>query len=145
MPEVLVQPVDVLGDDRGRLAAADQFGAGAMAAIGGGLAEHVLHGEAAAPGLPARLVRAHEVPKIDRRHFGPDATWAAEIGDAGFGADAGAGEQHDPVGGVDQAGEFFQVVVHVGFSRGRTGCGEWEGWKLIGDFGFAMVENHAGS
>ena len=82
MPEVLVQPVDVLGDDRRDLAAPHQRVDRAVAAIGLGRLEDVLHLEAAAPGFAPRLLGGEELVEIDRRHLGPDAAGAAEIGDA---------------------------------------------------------------
>ncbi len=51
--------------------------------------------------------------------FRPNATWTAEVGNAGLGADPRAGEQHDPVGSVDQAGKLFQVFVHDLVPLGR--------------------------
>ena len=88
----LMQPVDVLGDDRRRRAAADQRSDRAMAAVGRRGAKGLLHRKAPAPGLAARLLRGEKIGEIDRRHLGPDAAGAAEIGDARFGADAGAGK-----------------------------------------------------
>jgi hypothetical protein len=129
---VLVQPVDVLGDDRGGAAGTDQFGAGAVAAVGGGLSKCVLHVETPFPGFPAGFVGAHEVAEIDRGVLGPDAAGGAEVGNAGFGADPGAGEQDDAIGGVDQAGEFFQVVVGVPWHDGVPwgGVWAWRQWVL---------------
>ena len=106
-----MQPVDVLGDDGADLAAPHQRVDGAVAAIGLGAAESVLHRKAAPPGLAPRLLGGEELVEIDRRHLRPDAAGAAEIGDAGFGADAGAGEHDGAARLGDQAGE-----------RGDLGC-----------------------
>ena len=108
---VLVQPVDVLRDHRGRVAVVDQLGHGAVAAIGLRRAQDRLHLEAPPPGFPPRLLRAHEVGEIDRHLLGPDAARAAKVGDAGFGADAGAGEQHDAARIAEHAGERDDVRV----------------------------------
>src|SRR5258708_2980377 len=66
-----------------------------VAGIGLGRLEKLLHLEAATPGLAPRLLRGEKLIEIDRRHLGPNAAGAAEIGDAAFGADAGAGEDDD--------------------------------------------------
>ena len=106
-----MQPVDVLGDDRRRRAAADQFRDGAMAAIGRGGAKGLLHRKAAPPGFAPRLLRGEKIGEIDRRHPGPDAAGAAEIGDARFGADAGAGKDDGTARPAINAGELGDVAI----------------------------------
>ena len=94
----LVQPVDVLGDDGAHAPLLDQLGERAMAGVGLGLEHGLVGRELAAPGLPAHLLRRHEVVEVDRLVLGPDAAGRAEIRNAGFGRDAGAGEGDDPLG-----------------------------------------------
>src|SRR5277367_4548498 len=107
----LVQPVDVLGDDRSGRAAADQFGDRAMAAVRRGALKSFLHRKAPPPGLAARLLRGEKIGKVDRGHFCPDAAGAAEIGNARFGADAGAGKDDGATRFVDHPGEFGDVGI----------------------------------
>ena len=107
----LVQPVDILRDDGAGLAAPHQRIDRAVAAIGLRAAEVILHREAAPPGLAPRLLGRQELVEIDRRHLRPDAAGAAEIGDAGLGADAGAGEHDRAARLVDQAGERGNLAV----------------------------------
>ncbi len=110
----LMQPVDVLGDDRADFAAANQFGDRTMTAVGGSAAKNLLHRKAAPPGFAPRLFRGEKIGKIDRRHAGPDAARAAEIGNAGFSADAGAGKDHGAARLFDQSGEFgdLRIIEH---------------------------------
>ena len=105
MPEAWCSPsifCVITADD---LAAPHQRIDRAVAAIGLGGAEDILHRKAAAPGLAPRLLGGQEIVEIDRRHLGPDAARAAEIGDAGLGADPGAGKDDGAFRLVDQAGE----------------------------------------
>ena len=111
----LVQPVDILGDDGGDLAAPHQRIDRAVAAVGFGRLEDVLHREAPPPGFAARLLGGQELVEIDRRHLRPDAARAAEIGYAGLGADAGAGEHDGAARLLDQPlqrGDFW-IVSHA--------------------------------
>ena len=64
----------------------------AMAGVGLGLQHGLVGGELAPPGFAARFVGGHEVVEVDRPVLGPDAAGRAEIGNARFGRDAGAGE-----------------------------------------------------
>ncbi len=109
-----MQTVDVLGDNRRDLAAPHQRVDRAVAAIGLGRLEDVLHREAAPPGFAARLLRGEELVEINRRHLRPDAARAAEIGNARLGADAGAGKDDDALRLGDQAGERGNsgIVAH---------------------------------
>src|SRR5215470_15367563 len=106
-----MKPVDVLGDDRGYRAAAGQFGDRTMAAIGLGVAPHVVGLEAPAPGFAPGFFGGEKIRKIDRRHFRPDAAGAAEIWDAGLGADAGSGEDDGLACTLDETGEFGDLII----------------------------------
>ena len=82
-----------------------------MAAIGCGGAKGFLHRKAAAPGFAPRLLRTQKIGEIDRRHPGPDAAGAAEIGDAQFGADAGAGKDDGAARVGDQSAKFGDIGI----------------------------------
>ena len=112
----LVQAVDILGDDGGDLALAHQPRHRAVAAVGLGGAHQRVAGEAPPPGFaPAHGGGRQKSWKIDRLHLVPDAARAAEIGDAGFGADAGAREDDDgPVRSV------FSVDLDHGRATHKT-------------------------
>ena len=127
----LVQPVDVLGDDAGNLAAADELGDGEVAAIGRGVVDGLPGGELAPPGLAARLLGMHEVLEVDGLVLGPDAPGAAEVRDAGLGADAGPGEDDGAAAGLEhlaQAIDGLLECVHGSFpsvgSSAAACCGE---------------------
>ena len=125
MAGLLVQLVDVLGDQRQQLAAPLQRQQGAVASVGLGLPHGA--GQPAAPGRLAHL-RVGQVGLQGRlllgcRLGGPHPLRAAEIGDARIGGDAGPGEHHDAPGlghpGLDSRKQVS--VGHgpspVGFSR----------------------------
>jgi hypothetical protein len=106
----LMQIVDVLGDDVRCLAAAHQFGDGTVAGIGRGVREHVLHGETPPPRLATHLGGAQKIVEIDGRHLRPDAAGRTEIGNAGFGRNARAGENHHARHAAQKPGEIFDVA-----------------------------------
>ena len=91
----LMQIVDVLRHHRRHLAGAIEASQRPMAAPRLGLAELVAHGEAAPPGFVARFLAGQELVERDRPVLGPNPARRAEIGDAAFGRDAGAGERQD--------------------------------------------------
>ena len=105
-PGGLVQPVDVLGDHRGDLAAANEFGDRAMASVRRRGAKRFFHRKAPPPGFAPRLFRGEKIGEIDRRHARPDAAGAAEIGNSGFGADPGTGEDDGAVRPRDHPAEL---------------------------------------
>src|SRR5438128_1572247 len=99
----LVEPVDVLGDERVELAAALEGDEGAMAGIGLGLPGRRL--QAALPRALAHLGIGDVVLQrgllLRLRILGPYALGAAKVGDARVGGDARAREHHDALGRLD--------------------------------------------
>src|SRR3546814_18242610 len=91
----LVQPVDVLGDDGVAASLAHQLLDRAVAAVRLRLSDLGVGRELAPPGLAPRRLRRQELREVDRLIAAPDAARAAEVGDAGFGAAAGPGEDRD--------------------------------------------------
>ena len=75
----LVQVVDILSHDAGRLAAPVKAGERAVSAPGFRPTELFLHGEAPPPGLIARLLAGDKIRKVDRAHLGPDAARRTKI------------------------------------------------------------------
>ena len=71
-----------------------------------------VHPEAAAPVLQPRLLRGDEILVGDRLDAaGPKPAGAAEIGNSGFGRDAGAGQRDDPLRPRDQAAQRRNFLV----------------------------------
>ena len=105
---VLMQIVDILRDQRRNLAGAVEPGERAMAAARFRLGETLLHDEAPPPGLVAHLAAGHEFVERDRLVLGPQAAGRAEIRNAAFGGDAGAGERHDGARVLDQVAQARQ-------------------------------------
>ena len=95
-PRLDVQAVHVLGDERVELPPALQGNQGVVSGVG--LGGEVGRIEAAPPGALADFSVGHVV--LEGGHLlglgvlGPHALRAAEVGDAGIGGDAGAGEGH---------------------------------------------------
>ncbi len=106
--------VDVLGDDGRNLAGAVKARQRPMSPPGPGIAELVVHGEAAPPGFVARLLARQEFVERDRLVLGPKPARRAEIGDAAFGRDAGAGEWHNDPSLVDQVLQLGHGGVEIG-------------------------------
>src|SRR5205085_6837343 len=110
---VLVQIVDVLGDDRRRLAGPVERGERTVPPPRLGRGKGRFHGKASPPGLVAGLLAHDELVEIDRAIFGPDAAGRAEVGDAAFRRDAGAGEGHDGGGFRDQFAEPLHAAAQI--------------------------------
>ena len=117
-PGRVVQAVDVLGDERVHVRDARELGDGAVPGVRLG-----------APHLGAQPVLPRELPHLGIRHvvlqrrgllgrgvLRPHAVRAAEVGDAGLGGDARAGEDHDRARVAQPAGDG---VERVGRSRAR--------------------------
>ena len=100
-----VEPVDVLGHHAQQLAAPLQLDQRQVGRVRLGGGDDRIGLEAAPPGLASGLGARQEVGVLDRRVPIPDAAGAAEVRDAGLGADAGPGERHDPPRAGDQLGE----------------------------------------
>src|SRR5215471_9476135 len=76
-------------------------------------------GERPLPGLPPLGGIGDEVLEVDRRHAAPDAARRAEVGNAGLGRDAGAGEHHQAPRVGDEAGEIgARHGRHLGGPKG---------------------------
>ncbi len=90
-PGLLVQAVDVLGDDRADEAPPLERGHRLVADVGPGGREPLPADEAAGPVPPARLARPDELA-VRHRHDPPAAVRTAVVGDAGLGRDPGPGE-----------------------------------------------------
>src|SRR3978361_1897144 len=84
---VLMQSIDVLRDDRRRFADPDQLRYSAMTAIRNRLTQNRLHRETPAPSFPPCVVGANEIRESDWCLLGPNTTRAAEVRNAGLGAD----------------------------------------------------------
>src|ERR1700738_2178459 len=115
-----MQSVDVLGDHRGGLAAANELGHGAMPAVRLRRADHAVAGEFAPPRLAPRLLGGEEVFEVDRRQAGPDPARAAESRDARLGAEGAAGEDGDALRLRDHAAKGGGVLIEV---HGRVQAG----------------------
>ena len=107
----LMQIVDVLGDDGRDLAGAIERGERAVAASGPGGRECRLHGKAPPPGFVARVLACHELVERDRPVAGPQSARRAEVGNAAFGRDAGAGERNDDGRRGDHLAEPFHAAL----------------------------------
>ena len=105
----LVQPVDVLGDDRAEVPASLERGHGLVAGVGTGEVEplpaDVGSGPSTAAG-PRRSRRTRRTAWADP----PVAVGAAVVGDAGLGGDAGAREgEHVAARRLEELGELVEV------------------------------------
>jgi hypothetical protein len=106
-----VQVVDVLRDHARHLAGAIEARQRPMAAAGFGAAELVHHGEAPLPGFVACLLARQKFVELNRPVLGPQPAGRAEVRDAAFGRDAGAGEWYDGA----------SLVYHLAEPRDRGG------------------------
>jgi hypothetical protein len=88
----LVQPVDVLGNDGAGRAAPYQFRNRFVTPVGLGRGNGLVAVELSRPVLAPGVGRFHELAEVDGTVTLPDSAGASEIGDSGFGADAGARE-----------------------------------------------------
>lgn len=88
----LMKAVDVLSDHARDFALRDQMSDRAMASIGLGLGDSFVDGDFSAPRFASCFFRGYELAKVDWLVFSPDAAGASKVGNAGFGADARAGE-----------------------------------------------------
>src|SRR5262249_56593006 len=66
----------------------------------------------AAPGFEPCFLRSEIGAELDRFVTGPKAARRAEIGNAAFGRDAGAGKDDRAPGGLDHSGKLVYVITH---------------------------------
>src|SRR5690606_2296131 len=102
----LMKPVDVLGDDMADNAATNERRNRMMPPIGLRDAHRLVGLDLAAPGFTSRLDRRDKVLIVDGLETGPDAAWAAKVGDSGLCADTRAGEDHCATGIRDHLAEL---------------------------------------
>ena len=101
----LMQVVDVLCDHRSGLALLDEIRNDLVSAIGLRSDPAVTIVETASPRLATLLLGGDELLEINRLHARPHAARTAEIGNAGFGADAGAREKQGAAAVTKQLSE----------------------------------------
>ena len=106
-----VQPVNVLGDDVGDVAQLHQPRHRPVAwtgfCLGDGLADH----QEAPPCLEAGVFGGQKRTVFDGLVARPEAAGRAEVGNAAFGGDAGAGEHHRAPGALDQTRQFIYLFL----------------------------------
>src|SRR5262249_82014 len=110
---VLVQVVDILGDNARNLAGLVQCSKSPVAAARLGRRKHRRHRKPALPGLVPRLLARHELVVGDRPVAGPDAARRAEVGDAAFGGDPGAGEGDDAETSGKQLPQSLDALAQI--------------------------------
>ena len=94
--------------------------------------------------LDARRLAGEKVSKQHGLIFRPDAARAAEIGHAGFRADAGAGEEDYGLGSPQPHGEICKVH-HLRLSRVYFFCAGSDGFAgVAGALGLAGAAGVAG-
>jgi hypothetical protein len=109
----LMQPVDVLCDDRADLALGNELSDGKMSGIGFGIGPTIRF-QTAPPRLAAGLLRGDEVLELDRLDLVPEAgVCAAVIRDSRLGRDTGAGEDDGPLGALDEVRQCSLLFVHA--------------------------------
>src|SRR5579871_2502657 len=114
-----MQIVDVLGDDSRDLACTIERSERAMSASGPGGSKCRLHGKPPPPGFVARLLVSYELVERDRPVARPQSARRAEIGNAAFGRDAGAGKGHDDGGRGDHLTEALDAALKIPGDHGR--------------------------
>src|SRR5579872_7313056 len=117
-----MQIVDVLGDHGRDLAGTIERGKRAVTASGPGGRKRRLHGKAPPPRFIARLLACDELVERDRPVARPQSARRAEIGNAAFGRDAGAGEGNDDGRRGDHLAEALNAAL-----------------KILGDHGLAIM------
>ncbi len=98
-----MKAVDVLSDHARDFALRDETRDRAMATIGLGLGDGFVDGDLSPPRFAPRFFRGYEFAEVDWLVFSPDAAGASKVGDAGFGADARAGEDYGPTAFAQQS------------------------------------------
>ena len=103
-----MQPVNVLGDQAEKLVAVIKLLEEDMGLAYCGIPDPLPQGFFALPVKKPLVIVGHELIKIDRLEFIPDAALAAVIRDAGLCAYTGAGEPDDPAAFCKR---FFEFVI----------------------------------
>ena len=109
----LVQAVDILRDQAEQLTALFEFAYRLMADVGLDGFEKLVGGFLELPVLHPRGFAGEKILEQHRLVFCPDAAGAAEVGHAGFGADAGAGEKNQLLRLTHSGGKFFELHERV--------------------------------
>src|SRR5262249_9928017 len=104
--------VDVLGDHMADLARMIELGDDLVAAPWHSMRHRIVDHEIAAPGFEPCFLRSEIGAELDRFVTGPKAARRAEIGNAAFGRDAGAGKDDRAPGGLDHSGKLVYVITH---------------------------------
>ena len=122
----LVQAIDVLGDHAADPAGGFPAGQHLVAGVGLGVGELAMHFALLPPVFVAGIGAFEEFVEIDGAILRPDATGRAKVGDAAFGADAGAGQDNGGFSISEPTGHFFDAHCHVnhGFLQG------FAGWRI---------------
>jgi len=110
---VLMQVVDVLGHDGGNFARFVERRQRAMTSARPGRGKGRLHGKTAPPCFVAGVLAGDEFIVGDRPVAGPQSAGRAEIGNAGFGGDAGAGERNNDFRLGDHVAELFHAAAKI--------------------------------
>src|SRR4051794_16061885 len=90
-----------------------------MAAAGLGLAQRLVHGEAAPPGFVARVLTCQKLVERNRGVLGPQPAGRTKIRDSAFGRDPSACERDDRTGLLDQGRQPFGAALEIGRDHGR--------------------------
>src|SRR5712671_7815589 len=106
-----MQVVDVLRDYSGRLTGTVEAREREVAAARPCGGELRVHGKASPPRLVAHLLAREEVVELDRPVVRPEPAGRAEIGNAAFGGNPGAGERSDHVRALHQVLQFVDGAL----------------------------------
>ncbi len=110
---VLMQVVDVLGENGGNLAGFIERCQRAVAAARPGRGKGRLHRKAPPPCFVAGVLAGDEFIVWDRPVAGPHAAGRTEIGNAGFGGDAGAGKRNNDFRLGDHVAKLFHAAAKI--------------------------------
>ena len=117
----LMQPVNVLRDHCAQFALAFEFGEGVVPRVRLGVAHFRLHQPLSAARIRCGPRGSKRIPDIRSCGCGPNAAGAAEVGDAGFSRNAGAGETDYAVRFCDQFDSLVEIhrliIAHTIDSR----------------------------
>ncbi len=114
-PRDLVQAVDILRDDTLNAAIGFPAREGAVSRVGLCMGELQVRFRPLTPVLDLRLRIAAILIEENRLGPRPDAAGRAKVRNAALSADAGAGEDHAPLGAAEPLGKLVRFGVHVEF------------------------------